>query len=174
MCPSCPLICHFLCILLPHQPVSAAWEGWAFPEQESHDKSCSSQAAGCNWHLDAFCWCFWRCFLWASGKAGCLAGRVFPTEAWGEVGQALRSAALQLSFQAGQQGFSTCGVVNKAEQHIIFPVIHSYAGCGDAELRVSGMRCEHTAVGAMQLHWKWSRCRKRLCLAWGSYKSWGS
>lgn len=69
------------------------------------------------------------------------------------MGQAQRSAALQLSFQARREGFSTCGVVNKTEQHIIFPVIHSYAGRAEAELCLSGMCCEHVTVGAVQFHW---------------------
>lgn len=55
-------------------------------------------------------------------------------------------------FPSQAEGFSTCGVVNKTEQHIIFPVIHSYAGCGEAELCLSGMCCEQATVGPVQFH----------------------
>lgn len=33
--------------------------------------------------------------------------------------------------------------MSKAEQHVFFPIIHSYAGCGEGGLCLSGTCCEH-------------------------------
>lgn len=76
-------------------------------------------------------------------KTKCSLTGFFPIKERGEVGQAQRISALQLCFQSGHQGFSTCGVVSKAEQHVFFPIIHSYAGCGEGGLCLSGTCCEH-------------------------------